>query len=1359
MKSLFLLLFCLSATFSATAQKAQPVQFSWGIEILPENFNDLKQPMKVPAAELSKGKFVRYVQFEKTLNATERTALSALGIDVCGYVYPATYLLLLPEAIDFQQLERFSPRSVVPLKPEWKMAKSLREPPYGQWAVHGDWIDVNLQAYPNTSIQEAAELCRKNGMVVLKEGTQNGFVQVRMLQKSLLEIAALPFIQYMELLPPPGEKEDTRGRSLHRSSAIDIEYPMGKKYNGEGVRTLVRDDGQVGPHIDFQGRLFNLAPTAASSGTHGDGVGGIIGGAANLDPSKKGMAKGADVFVIDYISDFQDETLPLHLNEGVTLTNSSYSNGCNTGYTLASQTVDMQLYKYPTLMHVFSAGNSNSQDCNYGAGTQWGNITGGHKMAKNALAAANLLQDATLDNTSSRGPAHDGRLKPDISANGTNHFSTSTGNTYQEFGGTSGAAPGIVGCLAQLTQAYKTIHGGQEPNATLLKATILNTANDLGNVGPDFKFGWGHINAWRALDLLEQNRHRSNAVDQGAENTHSLQVPLNTRQAKVMIVWADPPANPEAARALLNDLDLRVVAPDGTTVYLPWKLDPTPIATILDTPAGKGRDSLNNVEQVSINDPVAGLYTIRVNGKDVPAGPQEYYLVWDFYTDNLKLTYPAGGEGFVTGEVERLHWDAYGIAANFTLRYSLDGGASFSPITTVTGEKRMYDWTVPNILSGNVKLLLIRGGKRDTMDFPLSIAPVPQNLKVARVCPDSMTLSWNEANDTLTYDVYVLGAKYMEIVGTADTNRFSFPINNAGLSRWVAVRTSHPNGMTSRRTIAVNWPGELKGCPQDKDLGVRKLLAPAGDAIVSCSASSQDITVRIRNEGLTPTSSAQISYQVDNEPIVTEIQPDILPGDSLDFTFQTPIVVTTNGIVSIKIWSDYPGDVTNFNDTLSIVLPVVAEAVSGNFKESFEAAPTTPLGWIVTNPDNDVTWKLTNQYPNLIGINGDTTRAFFLDHYSYNDDEQTDNLYMIPMDLSNHPNPALGFDLAHRRFNASYTDGLRVELFINCDLSGDPVVLFERFDPELSTLPPSTVFFVPSSATDWFRHSIDLGDYAGQSVIIRFVSINGYGNNTFLDNIGIEEFIAPVLPIAEIQNPIDSICRQQSAVFEANQLTTNTQYSWTFGPPSTPSSASGPGPHTINFPAQGAKVVRLIATNTFGSDTTYHSLTVLPFPASNFSQSANNLTVTFSNFSTNATSYLWDFGDGMTSTTPSPVHTFAAPGTYSVKLEAINQCSTAMKTIPVVLTSKVNDLSEQMGVSILPNPSEGDFVVKIESQVSEDIQLNLIDAQGKLVKTIASSIKQGITNIPIEGLQLPKGMYQLNLIGKSGQATLNLVIQ
>lgn len=85
-------------------------------------------------------------------------------------------------------------------------------------------------------------------------------------------------------------------------------------------------------------------------------------------------------------------------------------------------TTDKQIFENKDLIHVFSAGNSGNSDCGYGAGAGWGNITGGHKMGKNSIAVGNLNQDGVIENSSSRGPASDGRIKPDICANGRPTF-------------------------------------------------------------------------------------------------------------------------------------------------------------------------------------------------------------------------------------------------------------------------------------------------------------------------------------------------------------------------------------------------------------------------------------------------------------------------------------------------------------------------------------------------------------------------------------------------------------------------------------------------------------------------------------------------------------------------------------------------------------------------------------------------------------------------------------------------------------------------------------------------------------------------------------------------------------------------
>lgn len=1360
MKKLISAFFLLLAVqCSLHAQNAFSVHFAHGSEHFPENFAIVRQNGKVGAQELLNGQYTRYIQLEKIMTATERNAFEATGARIIGYVDFGAYLVLLPQNFDFQAIERFAPRSVVPVQTAWKLARSLREQPYGEWAVRGHYLDVNLQLYPSLNIPEGAALCRKHGFEVLKEGQMNGFVQLRIHKDRVGELAAMPFVQYLELVPPPGQKEDTRGRSLHRANLVASDGPMGKKYDGSGVGVLVRDDGKLGPHIDIQGRLYNYANTPEIEGTHGDGVVGIVGGAGNLDPKMKGMAAGADMFSVDYINDFQDLTMPLHLNEGVTLTNTSYSDGCNAGYTLAAQTVDRQIFENPTLMHVFSAGNSNETNCGYGAGIQWGNITGGHKMAKNAIATANLFADATLVVSSSRGPAYDGRLKPDIAANGEAQFSLNPNNAYQEFGGTSGAAPGIAGCLAQLTHAYRSIYGTNDAPAALLKASILNTATDLGNVGPDFKFGWGGINAWRALQLLEKNQWLESEADQNAVVTHTLDIPAGVKEAKIMIYWAEPPAAENNAKALINDLDLRVENASGL-VSLPWKLNPTPNATILNTPAGKGRDSLNNMEQVLIVDPAAGTYTIHITGTAVPQGPQHYYIVWEFVKDEIKVTYPAGGEGFVPGEVERLHWDAVGNTGTFTLRYSTDGGNSFLPITTLGGDRRMYDWVVPNTVSGKVHFLVLRGAVRDTSDFPFSIVPVPQNLQVTRVCPDSLTISYTKVNDTLSYEGYLLGEKYMEIKGTSNSNAIVMPISSAGDEKWISVRSSHADGTAGRRAIAINWPGELLNCAQSHDLAVRQLLSPAGDAIVSCGVPQVDVSIRVNNEGLTASTGSTVHYQVDNNPPVSEPLPDIPAGGSVNFTFQTPLIINTNGNILFKVWVEYPSDVVLFNDTMAMNYPVVSGAESQFFVEDFESAPGLPLGWRIVNPDNSRTWQSTDQLNSpIVGPDDLIGRSLHMNFYDYgpNSTGQEDFLYMIPVDLTNLNEPMLTFAVAHCRYNNAFNDGLRVEVLQNCDLGATPTTIWEKFDPELSTTANQTGYFYPNSGAQWRTETVSLDSFAGQRIVVRFVSINGYSNSLYLDNIGVSQFIEPALPVAEFAAP-DSVCRLDTVSFVAVASTPGSAYLWSFGSGALPSSATGLGPHNVSYATVGNKNVRLIVENQFGRDTLVQVVTVGQLATANFTFVQNGFSLTFTNTSTSADTYLWDFGDGNTSTEANPSYVYGLPGTYTVTLYATNDCRTHVKTATVGV-SAVNDLSEQVAIVLSPNPTAGDFSVQMDSRISGSVQCVLFDATGKQVAQREALLKPGTTRVAFEQLNLPKGVYQLNIQAGGKQATLQVVVQ
>jgi hypothetical protein len=111
-----------------------------------------------------------------------------------------------------------------------------------------------------------------------------------------------------------------------------------------------------------------------------------------------------------------------------------------------------------------------------------------------------------------------------------------------------------------------------------------------------------------------------------------------------------------------------------------------------------------------------------------------------------------------------------------------------------------------------------------------------------------------------------------------------------------------------------------------------------------------------------------------------------------------------------------------------------------------------------------------------------------------------------------------------------------------------------------------------------------------------------------------------------------------------------------------------------------------------------------------------------------------------------------------VNLEATNFCKTNLKTTTLALTSAVKDLASTMSISLSPNPTSGDFVVTVNSEKAEDMQCTLLDAQGRIVTTINNRIKTGVNAIPFQGLKLPKGVYQLNLLTESGQATFRVVV-
>jgi PKD repeat protein len=112
--------------------------------------------------------------------------------------------------------------------------------------------------------------------------------------------------------------------------------------------------------------------------------------------------------------------------------------------------------------------------------------------------------------------------------------------------------------------------------------------------------------------------------------------------------------------------------------------------------------------------------------------------------------------------------------------------------------------------------------------------------------------------------------------------------------------------------------------------------------------------------------------------------------------------------------------------------------------------------------------------------------------------------------------------------------------------------------------------------------------------------------------------------------------------------------------------------------------------------------------------------VTFSNGSTNAASYLWNFGDGIISTEENPVHTYAVSGTYTVTLTALNDCGVAVFSNEVsVMVVGVEEADWVEQYRLYPNPNSGVFTLELTGSRRDQLIRNdiLTLTTGSVVQT------------------------------------------
>lgn len=535
-----------------------------------------------------------------------------------------------------------------------------------------------------------------------------------------------PFAQRM------GEGTAGFNADVNAVSYAKSRYPM---VRGQGIVICLKEQAPDPANIDLRGRLAGSSLVSPVTTPHATQMATLMVGVGNSSPIGEGVAPKSTLISASF-GRLLPESDAFYRTNHIAVVNHSYGTTIENFYGEGAVAYDESTGRLPTLLHIFSAGNLgyvSNQTGPYRELPTVATLTGNFKMSKNSLTVGATGADGTVLASSSRGPAHDGRLKPELVA-------------YSEEG-SSGAAALTSGVTALLQQAFRQKHNGSDPMAeppaagppaALIKAVLINAADDIGTDGIDFQTGYGKVNAFAAVKTIVEKHYLQGDVAAGERFVAIIPVP-SARRLKITLVWTDPPGRLNSPKALVNDLDLTVF--DGQTSWQPWVLNPFPHLDSLRKRPVRMRDTLNNVEQVTLDVSSPGSCTIRVNGSRIGSGRQAFAVAYQWDTpDTFYWTAPNAALPVVSDTTLTLRWKNTTTATYGKLEFSPDTGKSWVPVRdSVTLATGMLAWKTPAVFTTGRLRMRITDSLYLSDVFTLS--PVP-NPTVLYSCADSLGLRW-----------------------------------------------------------------------------------------------------------------------------------------------------------------------------------------------------------------------------------------------------------------------------------------------------------------------------------------------------------------------------------------------------------------------------------------------------------------------------------------------------------------------------------------------------------------------------------------------------------------------------------------
>ncbi len=601
-----------------------------------------------------------------------------------------------------------------------------------------EYIYIKVTKDFDASILKAPKVCLVHPTFTL--------LQISVKNHDLAQLTEHPEVL---LISEEGNSPKTESRVIdmnlnpNRVNKIHHFYP---ELQGQTETISIKENHFDQNDIDLLNRAIETGLESPFVDVHTTEIATIIAGAGNSFVTGLGVAGEASLTSSDFITVLPDNE-SYYSDYGVKTQNHSYGTEIESFYGIQAEAFDLSANENPDLLHVFSSGNEgleSSQSGSYAGIDNYANLTGNFKMSKNTLSVGSV---DTVKNSviySSAGPAYDGRIKPEIVA-------------YSVVGSSNSAAL-ISGISALINQRYKELHATNIPSA-LAKSILITSAEDVGDQGLDFRTGFGSVNAYRAMVILEDQQFLTGTVSNDEVIQFELNLPTNAMNLKVTLCWNDPAANAMDHKALVNDLDLRLI--HNETTLLPWILDHSPSLSALQSQAIRAVDRLNNVEQVTVQNP-GNQITVEVEGFEV-IGNQDFYISYQYdIQDHFEWDFPTGSDNMpYNGETGSYFRWTTTLNGNGHLEYSVDDGVSWITLEEAVDLTRGYwRWSNPPDLKNSVIARMISNETAFQTDV-FTVSP-PLKAGVGFNCSDSLMLRWENYDHADGYTVFNLGEQKLE---------------------------------------------------------------------------------------------------------------------------------------------------------------------------------------------------------------------------------------------------------------------------------------------------------------------------------------------------------------------------------------------------------------------------------------------------------------------------------------------------------------------------------------------------------------------------------------------------------------------